>query len=242
MNPFKTKGRITIKEYAWNIAISIAILTGVIKIANFMIDDLQGVSSFYESFGSVLLIVGVIFFLISVASYSGRRLQDIGKSPSGFVTIFIPLYNLYMLMILFSQVGFGNNMYGPEVTRNEVKDKVYLLRLISIILMVTICDQGFQSYNEKLLHTFLDAPEKNDLYVIKTDLDGQYKYQLYNITNVSDNQINFAVANYVYISTSEIKKDIESKEIKASEYFIENITVDRESLNPQKIEKIIRYY
>ena len=242
MNPFKTKGRISIKEYTWNIAISITILIGVIKISNFMTDDLQGVPRFYESFGYVLFLAGVIFFLISIASYSGRRLQDIGKSPSGFVTIFIPFYNLYLIMILFSQIGFGNNMYGPEVTKSEVKDKVYLLRLISIILLITICEQGFQSYNENLFQTFLNAPEKNDLYVIKTNPDGQYKYQLYNINNVSDNQINFAVANYMYISISDIKKDIESKEIKDSEYFEENIVIDRESLKSQKIEKIIRYY
>ncbi len=111
-NVFTMRGRIGRRQYLVN-SMTIVAFTYALVFA-FSIAFARGAP------GPSLEIAGTAGFLISMvgcaaqAFFAVRRLHDLGKPGSHYWLLFVPLYNIYLGLVLFFTPGApGVNSYGP---------------------------------------------------------------------------------------------------------------------------------
>lgn len=94
--------------------VSIAIL-----FCEFFLGFLTGFIAFWTGAGRL----NQYFFIIIISACAIivhafqiiKRLHDLGKHRSHYWLIFIPIYNLYLIFLLFFKKGtIGQNAYGPD--------------------------------------------------------------------------------------------------------------------------------
>jgi uncharacterized membrane protein YhaH (DUF805 family) len=108
---FTMQGRITRKQYVLtSLAVSVVAL-----IVAFVVGFVSGIAGMSEGASSG---VGAILSLAAVfvqAFLVVRRLHDISKPGWHYWLLLVPLYNIYLsLVILFTPGTQGNNEYGPD--------------------------------------------------------------------------------------------------------------------------------
>ena len=108
---FTLKGRITRKQY---ILTSLAVTLVAFVIA-FVIGFVSGVAGMSEEAGSGLGTIVSFAAAFVQAFLVVRRLHDIGKPGWHYWLLLVPLYNIYLgLVILFTPGTQGSNEYGPD--------------------------------------------------------------------------------------------------------------------------------
>lgn len=110
-NVFTMQGRLSRKQY---FLFSMMIMA-VTYVCAFAVGFVSGVS------GQSIQDAGAIGFVIGVlgcgaqAFIAVRRLHDLGKPGWHFWLFFVPLYNIYLaLVLLFTRGVAGANEYGPD--------------------------------------------------------------------------------------------------------------------------------
>lgn len=110
-NMFTVQGRLSRKQYFLYSMIIVALT----YVCAFVVGFATGVS------GSGLEAAGALGFLIGVlgcgaqAFIAIRRLHDLDKPGWHYWLFFIPLYNIYLgLILLFTPGTEGSNQYGPD--------------------------------------------------------------------------------------------------------------------------------
>jgi uncharacterized membrane protein YhaH (DUF805 family) len=110
-NVFSMQGRLSRKQYV----LYSMIIMAVTYACAFAVGFVSGVS------GSGLEAAGALGFLIGAvggaaqAFIAVRRLHDLGKPGWHYWLFFVPLYNIYLgLVLLFTRGVTGANQYGPD--------------------------------------------------------------------------------------------------------------------------------
>jgi uncharacterized membrane protein YhaH (DUF805 family) len=106
---FTMDGRITRQQYIlWTLGVS-AVTFILAFMAGFMIGMTSGTSDAAGVLGFIIGLAGALVQSFLVV----RRLHDIGKPGWHYWLFFVPLYNLYLgLILLFTPGDSGNNEYG----------------------------------------------------------------------------------------------------------------------------------
>lgn len=110
-NVFTMQGRLSRKQYF----IYSMMIMAVTYACAFAVGFASGVS------GQSIQDAGALGFVIGVLGCSAqafiavRRLHDLGKPGWHFWLFFVPLYNIYLgLVLLFTRGVAGANQYGPD--------------------------------------------------------------------------------------------------------------------------------
>jgi uncharacterized membrane protein YhaH (DUF805 family) len=110
-NLFSMKGRYNRSKYFW-IELGIFIIWVVVSnVLEYLVAKLGG------DFNTAPCLFGLISIpIIVIASFQVvKRLHDIGKPGVYYWLLLIPLYNIYLGLVLFFQKGNdGENQYGPD--------------------------------------------------------------------------------------------------------------------------------
>ena len=110
-NLFTMQGRITRQQYVITTTVIVVVGYAVAFAAGFG----AGMAGASEEVGTALGIVigaamGIVQALLVV-----RRLHDIGKPGWHYWLFYVPLYNIYLgLVLLFTPGEQGSNSYGPN--------------------------------------------------------------------------------------------------------------------------------
>ena len=108
---FSLEGRYNRAKYFWS-----SLAVGVIEyILSFILGLAVGYAGGDQFTAGILsLFISVPAFLL-IAFLTVKRLHDIGKSGWHYWLLLIPLYNIYLGLILLFQKGeTGENQYGPD--------------------------------------------------------------------------------------------------------------------------------
>jgi uncharacterized membrane protein YhaH (DUF805 family) len=110
-NMFTMQGRLSRRQYV----LYSMIIMAVTYACAFVVGFVSGVS------GSGLEAAGALGFLIGAVGCAAqafiavRRLHDLGKPGWHYWLFFVPLYNIYLgLVLLFTRGVTGSNEYGPD--------------------------------------------------------------------------------------------------------------------------------
>lgn len=242
MNPFSTKGRISNIEFIWNAAITGLTYILIIFISVFLAEELQLQTKVFAYLGYTLAVLGFIFFLISMTTLTVRRFQDMNKPGYTIVFMLIPIYNLYLFILLISRIGYGRNIYGPDIISTEINHKAYLKKLVIIIAAFVIYIIGFSLYNKTTIKAYMQNPQINDLYILETEPTNNCTIQIYRINLIQDNTIYFEISAYKYGNVSHAKNAIDKKIIHQIGYYNGYDFIEKDSLKSKKIIKILRHY
>ena len=242
MNPFSTKGRISNIEFIWNAAITGLTYILIIFISVFLAEELQLQTKVFAYLGYTLAVLGFIFFLISMTTLTVRRFQDMNKPGYTIIFMLIPIYNLYLFILLISKIGYGRNIYGPDIISTEIKHKAYLKKLVIIIAAFVVYIIGFSLYNKTTLRNYLQSPQINDLYILNTEPVNNCTIQIYRVNSIQDNIVYFELGAYKYGDISQVKNAIDKKIIHQSGYYNGYYYIEKDSLKSKNIIKILRYY
>ena len=133
MNPFTYKGRIGRLKYLLG-----QLLVGIIStfltyfVFVFAISYIIAfVSKSFTRTGSILFPIGLVVpLLIAIlipyvlsSTFIVKRFHDLGKSGANFFSLLIPIYNIHILIGLFTERGtIGVNQYGDDPVPNENPD------------------------------------------------------------------------------------------------------------------------
>jgi len=108
---FTMQGRIGRKQYFLGM-LAISLVTYAVAC---VIGFAAGMAGVGEDGASALgFIVGAVGGVAS-ACLAGRRLHDVGKPGWHYWLFFVPLYNIYLgLVLLFAKGPSASNTYGPD--------------------------------------------------------------------------------------------------------------------------------
>ena len=111
VNLFSMQGRITRKQYVITTLVIVAIGYAIAFAAGFA----AGIAGAGEDATSALGFIIGVGISICQAFLVVRRLHDIGKPGWHYWLFFVPLYNIYLgLVLLFTPGQQGSNAYGPS--------------------------------------------------------------------------------------------------------------------------------
>jgi uncharacterized membrane protein YhaH (DUF805 family) len=110
-NVFTMQGRLSRKQYV----LYSMIIMAVTYACAFAVGFASGVSgSGVEAAGALGFIIGAVG-CAAQAFIAVRRLHDLGKPGWHYWLFFVPLYNIYLgLVLLFTRGVTGTNEYGPD--------------------------------------------------------------------------------------------------------------------------------
>ena len=110
-NVFTMQGRLSRKQYV----IYSMIIVACTYMCAFAVGFASGISgSGVEAAGALGFLIGVVGGLAQ-AFIAVRRLHDLGKPGWHYWLFFVPLYNIYLgLVLLFTRGVEGSNQYGPD--------------------------------------------------------------------------------------------------------------------------------
>ena len=109
---FSTEGRIGRQQYFLT-TLAVVVVTYFIA---FVVGFVAGITGAGESAATFLgFIIGVVGAVVQ-GFLVVRRLHDLGKPGTHYWLFYIPLYNIYLgLVLLFTPGESGSNEYGPAV-------------------------------------------------------------------------------------------------------------------------------
>ena len=110
MNIFSFSGRLNRAKYFWY-----SVLLWVIFVVLILISSLL-ISKYVSSgLGIVLSIIFYVLLVILEASLVVKRFHDLDRPGTHFWLLLIPIYNIYLSLVLLFQKGTaGENKYGPD--------------------------------------------------------------------------------------------------------------------------------
>jgi len=110
---FGMQGRFSRSNYLW----STIIITLVTYGSAFAVGLLMGFSGAGEdAAGAVGFLIGACAAVL-IAFQAVKRLHDLGRPGTHYWLFFIPLYNVYIGLVLLFQKGIeGSNAYGADPT------------------------------------------------------------------------------------------------------------------------------
>ena len=107
---FTMEGRLGRQQF---VMLTLAVVVATYFLA-FLVGFIAGIAGSDEVAGGLGFIIGLVGGLIQ-AFLCVRRLHDLGRSGWHFWLLMVPLYNLYLyIVLLFSQGHSGANEYGPD--------------------------------------------------------------------------------------------------------------------------------
>lgn len=99
------KGRSARSEFWW-VVLAIFIANIIIGLMTALVGD---------TLGGILSLLFTLAIIIPYIALGIRRFHDLDKSGWWFLTLLIPLVNLVIILIFFTQKGTaGSNQYGPD--------------------------------------------------------------------------------------------------------------------------------
>ena len=107
---FTTTGRASRAQYFWHTLLDSFVLVAVLIALVWSLDGWvpKGAIMF------VVLVPAVAYFVAEVC-ISVRRLHDLGRPGGDYLLMMVPLYNIYLKLVLVFQRGDeGPNEYGPD--------------------------------------------------------------------------------------------------------------------------------
>ena len=108
---FTMQGRITRKQYVLT-SLAVSVVAFIVAFAIGFVSGMAGMTE--EASGSIGMIVSFAAAFVQ-AFLVVRRLHDISKPGWHYWLLLVPLYNIYLaLVILFTPGTQGSNEYGPN--------------------------------------------------------------------------------------------------------------------------------
>jgi uncharacterized membrane protein YhaH (DUF805 family) len=108
---FSLKGRMSRQQYVLG-SLGISLVTYALAFAVGFAAGMAGVGE--EGAGALGFIIGAAG-AVAMACLVVRRLHDVGKPGWHYWLFFVPLYNIYLgLVLLFTKGATGANEYGPD--------------------------------------------------------------------------------------------------------------------------------
>lgn len=98
-------GRINRLKYFFYVFM-ISLISGI---SGFILEDLNNIP------GCMIIMLINIFFVIKYICIMIQRLHDLGRPGTHFWLLLIPVYNIYLaLLMLFKKGSDGQNMFGED--------------------------------------------------------------------------------------------------------------------------------